>query len=175
MNNLYYELPEYQFSNTEIDELFEFSNLIRPLRKPHTDENGWVNDKGNFVYSFDDFQFFILDDTYVDEVPESIEKVKSFTNAETIRFAWIDGKLDYHRDIRNTSLSVPLVDIDVPLVWVEEDLSTVIDTYTYKKGMPVLINTAIHHGTLENKNPRTMCQIDLRAEFSSVKNWFLTS
>tara|TARA_Y100000389_G_scaffold170798_2_gene178059 strand:+ start:18986 stop:19525 length:540 start_codon:yes stop_codon:yes gene_type:complete len=178
MNNLYYELNYLKLSQKEIDELFNFSKQVRPQRKPHTHKDGWYNNQGKFVTSFDDFQFFILDNSHIEQAPFALKKIKYFLNKQEwtcalIWIAWIDGKLDWHQDIRNVSFSIPLVDIQEPIYWIDKDLKTILGQYSYKKGVPVIMNTSIHHGNLDNKFPRTMCQLSFSESFEEVKDWFI--
>jgi len=177
MLNFYHELDHLKLSEKEIDELFNFSEQVKTKKLPHTDENGWYNNRGEFVTSFDDFQFFSLDDSHTQQAPLSLKKIKSFLDLSEwknglVWLVWVDGKLDWHRDVRNVSVSIPLVDIKEPVYWIDQDLKTIIGEYKYKKGVPVIFNTAIHHGNLQNNSPRTMCQLSFMQTIEEVKEWF---
>jgi len=83
------------------------------------------------------------------------------------QFAWVAGYLPFHKDPRDCVLCIPMVDIELPIKWQEDD-GTPICEYKYVKGKPVLINTRIDHGCEENKEMRNFFHISFNEPFDVI-------
>jgi len=79
--------------------------------------------------------------------------------------AVVTGKLPYHIDARDCVLTIPIGETVNPITWVDND-NNFIDCYHYSG--PVLINTKVKHGCLENAQSRILFQIGFNDPLSEI-------
>lgn len=70
----------------------------------------------------------------------------------------VPGELIPHKDRRLSVISIPLVTIDCPIKWYDNDDNYVGVEYNYEHEVS-LINTDIKHGAPDNKSPRIFFQV----------------
>lgn len=180
MATYYHELTDKVMTDAQITEMLELCNLVESNRRTVSDDVGWYDNDGNYVYEFSDFQYAGLKDpSFIDtyDFHNTIKDWSDNSDWETnlynhASFAWVDGSLDFHQDHRLCALSIPLVDFTQPIIWKNENLDTELATYNYTKGVPVLINTTFHHGSPNNTTQRIWFQVSLRETIDTVKGWF---
>jgi len=81
--------------------------------------------------------------------------------------ALVPGSLPYHIDERECALTISFKKFSQPITWVDSD-GLWMDEYYYEN--PVLVNTKIKHGCLNNTEHRIMFQISLEDTFAKVSN-----
>lgn len=83
-------------------------------------------------------------------------------------FGYVEGPLEYHADFRYSVMTIPLNQIETPLRWIDKE-QNVIAEYEYTYGKPVLINTKVKHGSLDNINMRRLFQVGFNERFEEVQ------
>jgi len=89
---------------------------------------------------------------------------------ERFHISRIPGVLPYHTDIRDCVLTIPLKKLKYPVIWIDEN-ENVITSYDYRN--PVLVNTKIRHGCLQNDEDRVLFQIGFYDSFDVVSSHIL--
>jgi len=74
----------------------------------------------------------------------------------------ITGSLVPHVDTRSCVFTIPLNDVVAPITWYNQD-NSVLYRYYYKN--PVLINTHVKHGCVENNMDRYLFQVGIDCDF----------
>jgi hypothetical protein len=74
------------------------------------------------------------------------------------QISYVPGKLITHRDRRSCAISIPLVTLDVPIRWYDDNDNYLGVEYFYEHAVS-LINTSIRHGAPNNVSPRIFFQV----------------
>jgi hypothetical protein len=81
--------------------------------------------------------------------------------------ALVPGALPYHIDERECALTIPFRELKQPITWIDAN-GLWLDEYYYKN--PVLVNTKIKHGCLNNTERRIMFQISFEDTFKELSD-----
>lgn len=93
-------------------------------------------------------------DLFVKESPySSLDFIYNYS-----QISYVPKRLSLHRDIRKCVISIPLVPINTPIFWYDDQKNIVLESYDYRSES-VLINTSIIHGSPTNISPRIFFQV----------------
>lgn len=81
--------------------------------------------------------------------------------------AVVPGPLPYHIDKRECAFTIPFKPVKYPITWVDDNYH-IIGFYNYEN--PVLVNTKIKHGCLQNDEMRILFQVGFDEPFNIVKS-----
>jgi hypothetical protein len=140
-------------------------------------------DTGISISEFDSYQHYYIrrdekadykSNPFFQKITDVCHKIKKRNTHEEIfqavQFAYVSGPLPFHKDPRDCVLSIPLNDIRYPLTFQEDD-GTVICEYSYKRGMPVLLNTHVDHGCEQNGDMRKFCHISFNEDYEKIHEY----
>ena len=175
MSTLYHELTDRQLTDAEVSSLLDYASDVEDQKDIHRDPDGFTDNDGNTSYEFSDFQFCIVDNSVNNDV---ITKIRNFLpsnrHVENMMFVWINDAFDYHKEIRKCCLIVPLLETPSPLKFVNSnDFSEELGSYTFTKGLPVLIDTQYTHlGNRDNTTPQQFFELSFSHDYSTVSSWY---
>lgn len=157
--NIYYKELDFidsfaKYKTYLTDLCFKYENLVSSYSP-----KGWYYGKDYKSYHFKnndntfDYSFFeeILPHFTLIETHNTVEKLFN-----TSQVSVINGKLNPHTDLRKCVITFPII-VNDPIEWYEGD--DIIRSYNYSKDYPVLINTSILHGSINNTNKRILFQL----------------
>jgi hypothetical protein len=168
-----------EFPNLHLDDSDkDFLNYFKDKYKERAREYQLKNPKNNesTFKNYRDFFVAQADNNYISEpiFRKIADLCKNTPQHHDINFvynrahiAYIPGSLPYHVDHRHCVLSIPIGNLTHPVSWVSEN-KELIAQYHYT--VPVLINTKVHHGCIENNEDRFLFQVGFHIPFEDVKN-----
>lgn len=173
MSKLYKELTDHKLTDKEIESLLAYASDVEDKKDIHREPDGFMDNDGKKQTEFSDIQFCVVDNSINNSVVTKITKWID-SNADSMQFAWIDSKCDYHKEPRKCCLMIPLLDTPSPLKFVNSsDFSKELGSYTFSKGVPVLIDTDYtHFGDRDNKTPQQFFQLNFMTAFETVSSWY---
>ena len=164
------------------EEDMDFLKYIRDTYKDKSVPFQGKNPDGTIRKAFHNYKNFYLknsENSYIEKpifkkiaklcqnFPEHSDVNVIYTRAH---LAYVPGELPYHIDARECVLTIPIGDVDKPISWVDSS-GVFLGSYFYKG--PVLINTKILHGCLENTSDRFLFQIGFNLPFDEASQLFL--
>lgn len=165
----------YKECNLYLDE--KDYSLLNELLQMSKEKNNYLDAYQNKIPEREDevfFQSFVRDfekDYSQTGLFKKIKKmfidIDGFDYYEKAQIVKITGSLIPHVDARSCVLTIPLENTVDPISWYNEK-NEVIYTYYYK--FPVLINTHIKHGCIENTNDRYLFQVGIDNKFGSFQD-----
>jgi len=164
MKQLLYNTIDIDISNDDRKLLFQLLNIAKQ-KNNYTDSNQSYNINSDEVF----FQTFIKNfDTDYKHTPffKKLEllfsNIPNFDYYKKTQIVKITGSLVPHIDARSCVFTIPLENTVHPITWYNDD-----DTVMYQHyySTPVLINTHIRHGCLENTNDRYLFQVGIDNQF----------
>jgi len=122
--------------------------------------NGWYYGKEYKSYHFKNDNNAIFDYSFFEEILPHFLHIETHNTVEklfnTSQVSVVSRKLHPHIDLRKCVVTFPII-IKDPIEWYKDN--DIICSYEYSKDYPVLINTSIPHGSINNTHKRILFQI----------------
>lgn len=173
MNRLYKEV-DLGLDQNDIKFLEYIRDTYRNKSKPFQGKNL----DGSLRPVFNNYKNFYLKDSPTDysdhpifvKISKLCNRLPNHSRVEYVysrsHLAYVPGKLPYHIDARECVLTIPIGKIEYPISWVDDSEESIIGSYQYVS--PVLVNTKIKHGCLNNDRDRFMFQVGFGEPFMHV-------
>ncbi len=170
-----YKTIDYNFDISPLVDIAEDNTLepywklllqgpkYEPLRKTMASTNSYLSN-----LKFRDIPQNYIDLQIFAECEEIFAKIPDFDREHIYSIAQIfkvSGPLPPHQDERSCAFSIPLMGVDTPLQWYDNN-NNLIEEYTYNS--PILFNTIHKHGSTLNSGQRIFFQIGFKQSIQEV-------
>jgi len=164
MNNLYHELniPITQDDNTLLVELLKYAHIAK-----YRGTYDMISDNEVFFQTFlRDSQIDFMNTPLFMKISKLFAPIQGFDISSKAQVVKITDSLIPHIDARGCVFTIPLSNTSLPITWYNDD-GSILEQYYYTK--PVLINTHVTHGCLENIEDRYLLQIGVDSHFGDFE------